>query len=42
MLHSLLMKILTIPAFGDNLHRIMLNRGPVETMSEGFPNDGTP
>jgi hypothetical protein len=40
--HSLLLEKLTIPAFGDDLHRVILACGPVETMSEGFPDDRMP
>jgi hypothetical protein len=42
MLRSLLLEDLAIPAFGDDFHRIILSYWPVETMYEGFPNDGTP
>jgi hypothetical protein len=42
MLHSLLLEKLTIPAHGDNLHRVILDCGQIETMSKGFPDDGTP
>jgi hypothetical protein len=39
MLYSLLLKKLAIPAFGDDLHHVILGCGPVETKSEGFPDD---
>jgi hypothetical protein len=42
MIRSLLLEKLTIPAFGGNLHRVILDCGPIETMSEGFPDDGMP
>jgi hypothetical protein len=28
------------PAFGDDLHHVILGCRPVETMPEGFPDDG--
>jgi hypothetical protein len=34
MLHGLLLEELTVPAFGDDLHRIILSYGQVEYMSE--------
>jgi hypothetical protein len=42
MLCSFLLKKLTIPAFGDDLHCIILGCGLVESMPEGFVDDGTP
>jgi hypothetical protein len=42
MLHSLLLEELAIPALGDNLHRVILGCRSVETMSEGFSDDGMP
>jgi hypothetical protein len=42
MLHSLLPEELAIPAFGDDLHHIILGCRPAEKMHEGFPNDETP
>jgi hypothetical protein len=42
MLCNLLLKKLVIPALGDDLHRIILGCGLVETMSEAFPDDRTP
>jgi hypothetical protein len=39
MLHSLLLKKLAVPALGDNLHRIILNCRPVESMSECLTDD---
>jgi hypothetical protein len=42
MLHCLLLKQLAIPVLGDDLHHVILGRRPVETMSEGFPDDGEP
>jgi hypothetical protein len=39
---SLLLEKLTIPTFGNDLHRVILGCGPVETVSEYFPYDGTP
>jgi hypothetical protein len=39
MLHSLLLEKLEIPTFGDDLYRVILGCGSVETMSEGFPDD---
>jgi hypothetical protein len=34
MLHGLFLEELTIPTFGDDLHRITLGYGPVEFMNE--------
>jgi hypothetical protein len=42
MLHCLLLEELTILAFGDDLHRIILSCRPVETMSKGFAYDRVP
>jgi hypothetical protein len=42
MLHSLLLEELAIPTFGDDLHRVILGCSPVETMFEGFSDDGMP
>jgi hypothetical protein len=42
MLRSLLLEKLAIPAFGDNIHHAILGCRPVETMPEGFLDDGTP
>jgi hypothetical protein len=36
MLHCLLLEELTILAFGDDLHRVILSCRPVETVYEGF------
>jgi hypothetical protein len=36
MLYYLLMKELTILAFSDNLHRVILSSRPLEIMPEGF------
>jgi hypothetical protein len=33
------MKELTIPAFGDDLHRVILGNGPIEFVSKGFADD---
>jgi hypothetical protein len=37
---GLLLENLTIPALGDDLHRIVLSCGLVESMSECLSNDG--
>jgi hypothetical protein len=42
MLCSLLLKELTIHVFGDDLYRIILSCGSVESMSEWFADDRTP
>jgi hypothetical protein len=42
MLHYLILEELAIPTLGADLHHIIIGCGPVETMSEGFPDDGTP
>jgi hypothetical protein len=42
MLCSLLVKELAVPALGDDLHRAIVGYWPVEPMSEGFADDGTP
>jgi hypothetical protein len=42
MLHCLFLKELAISTFGDDFHRVVLGCKPVETMSEGFPDDRTP
>jgi hypothetical protein len=39
MLHCLLLKELTILAFGDDFHRVVLSCRSVETMPEGFAYD---
>jgi hypothetical protein len=39
MIHCLLLKELTILALGDGLHRIVLSRVPVESMSKCFADD---
>jgi hypothetical protein len=39
MLRGLLLKKLTVPALGDNLHRVILSSGLVEFMSECYAND---
>jgi hypothetical protein len=36
MLHSLLLKEPAVPALGDDLHRVIISCGAVETMSECF------
>jgi hypothetical protein len=41
MLHCLLLKELVITVFGDDLYRVILGYGPVETMFKGFPDDQT-
>jgi hypothetical protein len=42
MLRCLLLKELTILAFGDDLHHVILNCRSVEIMSEGFAYDRAP
>jgi hypothetical protein len=42
MLRGLLLKELTIPTFGDDLHCVILLSGPVESMSECFAYDRVP
>jgi hypothetical protein len=42
MLSSLLLKELAISTFVDDLHRVILGYGPVESVSEGFIDDGEP
>jgi hypothetical protein len=42
MLYYLLMKELTILAFSDNLHRVILSSGPLEIMPEGFAYNRAP
>jgi hypothetical protein len=42
MLRCLLLEELTILAFGDDIHRIILSCRPVETMPEGFAYDRAP
>jgi hypothetical protein len=39
MLHSLLLKELTIPTFGDDLQRVILSCGPVKSLSECLVDD---
>jgi hypothetical protein len=41
MLCNLLLEELTITAFGDDVHLIILSDGPVESMSECFTDDRT-
>jgi hypothetical protein len=42
MLHCLLLEELTVLAFDDELHRVILTCGLVKTMPEGFTNDRAP
>jgi hypothetical protein len=42
MLCRLLLKELTVPAFGGDLDRVILSCGSVESMSECFTDDRTP
>jgi hypothetical protein len=42
MLRCLLLEELTILAFGDDFHRVILSYRPVETMPEGFAYDRAP
>jgi hypothetical protein len=42
MLRDFLMKELNIPAFGDDLHCVILSCGPVESMPECFGDDRMP
>jgi hypothetical protein len=42
MLHCLLVKELAVPAFGDDLHRVIIGCRPVEIVSEGFAYDRAP
>jgi hypothetical protein len=42
MLRSLLLEKLTIPAFGDDIHRVILDCELVETVSECFAYDRAP
>jgi hypothetical protein len=39
MLHSLLLKELSVPALGDDLHHVILSCRPAEFVFEGFVND---
>jgi hypothetical protein len=39
MLRCLLLEELSVLAFGDNLHYVILSCGPVEIMPEGFAYD---
>jgi hypothetical protein len=39
MLLCLLLKELALPAFGDDLHHVILDCKPVEIVSEGFAYD---
>jgi hypothetical protein len=39
MLRGLLLEKLTVPTFGDDLHRVILSCGPVESMFECFAYD---
>jgi hypothetical protein len=41
MLRYLLLKELTVLAFGDDLHCVILNCRPVESVPEGFAYDKT-
>jgi hypothetical protein len=42
MLHCLLLEELTVLAFGDDLHRVILSCRPIEIMPEGFAYDRAP
>jgi hypothetical protein len=42
MLRGLLLKKLTVPAFGDDFHCFILGCGPVKPMSAGFAYDRAP
>jgi hypothetical protein len=42
MLGCLLLKELSVLAFGDDLHRVILSCRPVETVPEGFAYDRAP
>jgi hypothetical protein len=42
MLHCLLLKELTVLAFGNDLHHVILSFRPVETVLEGFAYDRVP
>jgi hypothetical protein len=42
MLHCLLLKELTILAFGDDFHHVILGCEPVESKSECFAGDRMP
>jgi hypothetical protein len=42
MLHHLLLKEVIVPTLGDDLHRIILSCGPVESMHECFTFDRAP
>jgi hypothetical protein len=42
MLHCLLLEELTILAFGDDLHRVILSCRPIEIVHEGFAYDRAP
>jgi hypothetical protein len=39
MLHCLLLKELTVLAFGDDFYHVILSCRPVETVQEGFAYD---